>query len=544
MKTRLLALLPILLAFVIATLLSACHKVHALLSSEGGDSATVKVDSLPDNPGGSGPGDSLTGTAGTPGNLLDPDLARACFEAPPGERLGRIEEEEGAINVYFNKSARTDIEGAAGNEASHNVNLERRLVHRLRGARKSIDFATYEINLPRIVQALVDKAAEGVKVRVLADGKAPDDEEREVRYDAMRALLERLARGRDGKPGTDDDVALFADSPILALPDGDPHRALAGLPDSAGDLPSFSGQVGTRHLEGRILALGEAKASGGWYAASDQMHNKFAVVDGEWIFTGSWNFTVTGLYGGAEDYLACRLDGSQQHAVELRSREVAAAYRAEFEEMWGSAGRTPDPAAANFHGRKPGNAPRHFEVGGRGVEVRFSPGDGAVERLAALVREGADHGVIFSIFAFSSQELADELKAKWEGSRDSARGERTGFALRGLFDATYWDQWWSASREMTGRVHPVSSANNPAVPWRNPAPVCRQGPDSRKLHSKSMIIDADTDSDPVAVIGSTNWSVNGEDVNDENMLIIHDRNIANQLRQEFEARWESSGCGG
>jgi phosphatidylserine/phosphatidylglycerophosphate/cardiolipin synthase-like enzyme len=227
----------------------------------------------------------------------------------------------------------------------------------------------------------------------------------------------------------------------------------------------------------------------------------------------------------------------------MRSAEVAAAYRKEFEEMWGSPGVTPDPMLSDFHGRKTDNTPHRFTLAGREVEIYFSPGDGAVSRLASLVREGADSSVFFAVFAWSSQELVDELKLKWEGSKDSARGERTGFSVRGLFDASFWNQWWSASMEMTGRVHAISSVNNPAVPWRHPAPVCRQGRDSRKLHSKTMVIDADTDSDPVTVIGSTNWSANGEDVNDENMVVIHDRDIANQVRQEFEARWESSGCG-
>jgi phosphatidylserine/phosphatidylglycerophosphate/cardiolipin synthase-like enzyme len=421
------------------------------------------------------------------------------------------------------------------------VNLEKRLLHRLAGARHTIEFATYEINLPRVIQALIDKAAEGVKVRVIADAKAPDDEEHEIRYDFMRGFLERLIRGKDGEPGTSDDVLLFADSPVIALEDT-AHRRALGLPDSPGDLPAFSGLVGTRTLEGRLVALGEEKAAGSYYSAPNQMHNKFAVVDGEWVFTGSWNFTLTGLYGDEADYLACGLNGSQQHSLEIRSAEVAAAYRGEFAEMWGGTGDLPDPAASDFHGRKSDDTPHLFQVGGRNVEVYFSPGDGAVERLAALVREGADSSAFFAIYAWSDQALVDELKLKWEGSKDSAAGTLTGFSIRGLFDASFWNQWWSASIEMTGRTHGTASVNNPGVPWRNPAPVCRQGPDSRKLHSKTMVIDADTDSDPTVVIGSTNWSNNGEDVNDENMVVIHDRRLANQVRQEFEARWEASKC--
>lgn len=531
--------LAVLLLLTALGFLPACHKTASPMGPADTDNVDtlVKKDSLPKD---TLPKDSIPRDTARP-NLLDPKTARACFENPPGEVLGKVSEDMGAINLYFNKSAKTAIPGAAGNEASHNVNLERRLLHRLAGAKRTIEFATYEINLPRIIHALMDKAAEGVHVRVIADAKAPDDEEHEIRYDIMRGFLEMLIRGRDGRPGTSDDVLLFADSPVIALADS-ASRAMMGLPASAADLPEFSALVGTRTMAGRLVSLGEEKAGGGYYSAPNQMHNKFAVVDGEWVFTGSWNFTLTGLYGDEADYLACGMNGSQQHSLEMRSAEVAAAYQKEFAEMWGGAGPAPDPAASDFHGRKEDNTPHLFTLGGRKVELYFSPGDGAVEKLAGLVRQGADSSVLFEIFAWSDQALVNELKLKWEGSRDSLQGERTGFAIRGLFDASFWNQWWSASIEMTGRTHATASINNPRVPWKHPAPVCRQGPDSRKLHSKTMIIDADTDSDPVTVIGSTNWSSNGEDVNDENMVVIHDRSLANQVLQEFEARWESSKC--
>jgi len=52
-----------------------------------------------------------------------------------------------------------------------------------------------------------------------------------------------------------------------------------------------------------------------------------------------------------------------------------------------------------------------------------------------------------------------------------------------------------------------------------------------------MIVDHDTASDPFVITGSMNWSANGEDTNDENTLIIHDADIANQFYQEFAARY-------
>jgi phosphatidylserine/phosphatidylglycerophosphate/cardiolipin synthase-like enzyme len=39
------------------------------------------------------------------------------------------------------------------------------------------------------------------------------------------------------------------------------------------------------------------------------------------------------------------------------------------------------------------------------------------------------------------------------------------------------------------------------------------------------------------ITGSHNWTTSATTINDENTLIIHDVDIANIYRQEFEARW-------
>jgi phosphatidylserine/phosphatidylglycerophosphate/cardiolipin synthase-like enzyme len=134
----------------------------------------------------------------------------------------------------------------------------------------------------------------------------------------------------------------------------------------------------------------------------------------------------------------------------------------------------------------------------------------------------------------------DELKLKWEGSKADQQGTLTGFEVKGVFDGGFWNQWWSASIDMKGRDASRSSENNPNTRWANPAPVFPDR-EARKLHSKTMIIDVCTDSDPTVIIGSTNWSANGNNINDENMLIVHDAKIANQFLQEFYSRYDSAG---
>jgi phosphatidylserine/phosphatidylglycerophosphate/cardiolipin synthase-like enzyme len=54
-----------------------------------------------------------------------------------------------------------------------------------------------------------------------------------------------------------------------------------------------------------------------------------------------------------------------------------------------------------------------------------------------------------------------------------------------------------------------------------------------KLHSKSMIID-----DTYTIIGSMNFSKSGENENDENLLVIRDRQIAIFYKTFFQYLWK------
>ncbi|MEJ2168101.1 MAG: phospholipase D-like domain-containing protein [Desulfobacterales bacterium] len=448
--------------------------------------------------------------------------------------LRQIYNRLGSINVFFNQHAQERY-ALETNVANSQVNLEERLIVRLRSAQRSIDMTIYDINLPRIVDALIDKAAHGVTIRVITDAKDQYDGEHSRQYDSMRLKLEQMARGLDGTVGTEDDIALFSDSVIFALEDSS-LRNPVGLPSTPNDLPQRTVAVGNEWITGRILSDGELKSADRYFPPWDLMHNMFVVIDGEWVWTGSWDFTITGLYGTEANYAAGVLNGNAQHVVELRSPEVANAFVEEFEEMWGSPDRQPDPLRSNFHKRKSGSTSHIFNVGGRAVEVYFTPpGDDLMRRLTILVAEGADVSTHFLIFAWTSSYLpiVDVLKWKWEGSLRPNEGERTGFDLMGIFDSTFWNQPWSASAPMQGLQ---SDRPQAPQPWAMMPPIVRDQT-KRKLHAKTMIIDADTLSDPTVMTASGNWTMNSFVVNDENWLIIHDGKIANQFLQEFYARY-------
>jgi phosphatidylserine/phosphatidylglycerophosphate/cardiolipin synthase-like enzyme len=53
------------------------------------------------------------------------------------------------------------------------------------------------------------------------------------------------------------------------------------------------------------------------------------------------------------------------------------------------------------------------------------------------------------------------------------------------------------------------------------------------LHDKYAVVDADTSSDPLIVTGSTNWTGNAVEANDENVLIVHDPALASTFAADF-----------
>jgi phosphatidylserine/phosphatidylglycerophosphate/cardiolipin synthase-like enzyme len=479
-------------------------------------------------------------SADSPGSLsdlIDNDHDDLTDEGAP-ESINTTSTADGAINVYFNRQA-IPAGATASNITNYNVNLENKLTARIATATSTIDLATYELTLPNVVDELIDRAANGVRVRIVADAKDPlnEDLSEDSSYKVARVFYEKILRGADNTLGTSDDGHILADSAIFAVEDST-FRTSYGLPSTPTGLSSVTVKIGTVTTSGYLLADGELKnTSGGlnnYYSYGDQMHNKFVIVDGSWVWTGSWNFTITDTFGDDANRTANIRSGHANHGVEIRSATLAAAYTAEFEEMWGSNTATASNTVSNFHSRKADNGTHQVYVGGKLVEVYFSPSEGALARVNEIVANDADESARFCIYAFSDQTLTDTLKNLWEGSTSELTGSLTGFKIQGVFESGYWNQYWSSSLDMTS-VESSPDANY-SVRWNHAAPVVFDGED-KLLHHKYLIVDEGTASDPFVVTGSMNWSANGEDTNDENTIIIHDAAIANQFYQEFAARY-------
>ncbi len=248
----------------------------------------------------------------------------------------------------------------------------------------------------------------------------------------------------------------------------------------------------------------------GSHPSENIQHNKFMVfeaADGDpsndVVWTGSVNLIDQPSDNGIH---------AKDNAVIIADQAVARAYTLEFNEMWGSAGLTPNSANSYFGENKTNNTPHYFLVGGTPVEIWFSHGDNVSQRIVNYLGT-ADHSVYFCIFSFSRNEIG-------YGMRDA---HERGAVVRGVFD-TQGDEFseWTTLQAFGADIFVTGG--------------------SGVLHHKYMVLDSEQPaSDPVVIAGSYNWSNSAENGNNENTVVMHSAAIANQYLQEFAARYHEAG---
>lgn len=211
------------------------------------------------------------------------------------------------------------------------------------------------------------------------------------------------------------------------------------------------------------------------------MHNKFAVVDGATVWTGSWNFTDNDT------------ERHNNHGIALYSPELAANYTATFLKMWDLQEFGPN--------RQPGGVQHALLIQGTPVENYFSPEDGVTAHLVERVGR-AQRSVVFMAFSFTSDPIGDAMLER--ASR--------GVAVRGVFETVGSDTEYSEFTRLFRAGLDVRRDGNPYL-----------------MHHKVLILDETT-----VVLGSFNFSQNAERSNDENVLIIEDPALAARFLQEFQ----------
>ncbi len=235
------------------------------------------------------------------------------------------------------------------------------------------------------------------------------------------------------------------------------------------------------------------------------MHNKFFIFDArdtitsnDWLWTGSWNVTSTEL-------------NWKNNVVEINDPTITQAYQTEFEEMWGSDNDIPDPANAKFGSQKADNTPHYFNIGGRDVQLYFSPSDGTTSKIINTVNT-ADQSIYMGLYVFTRNDIEAAIHARYNSGVTD---------IKGVID------------QINASGSEFQNLSAYADMWENPSPT---------LHHKYGIVDPSAPASlPYVITGSHNWSSAAENDNDENTLIIQDFNIANQYMQEFKQRYNDAG---
>lgn len=210
------------------------------------------------------------------------------------------------------------------------------------------------------------------------------------------------------------------------------------------------------------------------------MHNKFIVQDGQEVWTGSMNLTNNGVYR------------NNNNVVRLRDSGIARLYTAEFEELF----------RGEFGPRSPRqNLPALFQLDDLEVEVFFSPEDPVQERILDLLKS-ARQSIYFMAFSFTDDAIGKLVQNKAE----------EGLEVHGIFEKTGSKSKYSEYGRLKAKKIDVVTDGNPGI-----------------MHHKVFILDQKT-----VITGSYNFSKNANKSNDENLLVLHNPQIAQLYLNEFK----------
>ena len=237
------------------------------------------------------------------------------------------------------------------------------------------------------------------------------------------------------------------------------------------------------------------------------MHDKFMIIDGQSadpmdpiVWTGSCNWTEW------------NINRDPNNILFIQDMSLAKVYTLEFEEMWGSTTNEPNPANAKFGINKTDNTPHHLVIGGKPVEVYFSPSDGVNSVIIDLINQ-SNNDIEVNTMLITRTDIGYAL-------RDRAN---IGINTRVIIDSE------GTSGETVVETLEAALGNK-----------FREYGETGMLHNKTMIVDqSNPTADPLVLTGSHNWSSSADQKNDENTLVIHDAGIANLYYQAFSERYKN-----
>lgn len=215
------------------------------------------------------------------------------------------------------------------------------------------------------------------------------------------------------------------------------------------------------------------------------MHNKFAVIDDEILWTGSYNLTESASIR------------NNNNALEIHSSDLAGVYRDEFMEMFENKifGNKKEYEVFSLFRKK-----NHIKAQGTDIYVFFSPEDNIEEIILKRIKK-AGKSIHFMAFSFTSGKISDAMIDVF----------KKGVKVSGIIEKDGSDSRYSEYIKMKIEGIPVRLDKNRFI-----------------MHHKVIIIDGET-----LITGSYNFSKNANESNDENILIIENRDISELFLTEF-----------
>ena len=215
------------------------------------------------------------------------------------------------------------------------------------------------------------------------------------------------------------------------------------------------------------------------------MHNKFFIFDDKKVLTGSMNISSTGSGGYNANIMAL-----------INSPELAKTFKSEFNEMH----------SGKFQQKKKKINSIPIKLANSTVTAYFSPKSDVYKNAILPMIENARKEIFVSIFYLTDKRLVDEL----------IKARKRGVNVVILWDALGAGNFKNLFNDLRKEKVTVKAEN-----WGG------------KNHEKTIL------ADDKLLIGSSNFSLSGFNKNDENVIVIENKEIAELWGDYFKYLFNS-----
>jgi len=274
-------------------------------------------------------------------------------------------------------------------------------------------------------------------------------------------------------------------------------------------------------LNANINSNDEAQAHIEW-PTKGIMHNKFMVLQNQtgekFVWTGTTNVAQTCMGN----------ESNSNMAVYIKNNAIADTFLTEFKEMFNPIRQDrKDLLTGVFHNKKRPNTKRYFVFDdGAEVAVHFSPTDDGEHRSIIPTILSAQSGDTLRISMFGGSGI--------EFVRAIQKAVSNGAKVRIVMD-----KLTSSGPTMWPKSDVANLLEvNPYTPDAKGSVEVRYSGWMGLNHHKTATLQRKNGRSEVLIIGSQNWSEEGNDTNDENMITVRNKKATLQIADQFNLQFD------